>query len=163
MNKNETKDIGHRSKSRRRRNGESGVALVEVLVAVLILGVGLLGVAALQAMSSQMTNNAEQRTQAVLLAGDMLERIRANSAQDDGASYAGINVAPGAACVQNWQPAGGNVAANDISEWSNLLACLLPEASGTVAVNPGTRLVVVTIDWARQDAGGQPVVVRTVI
>lgn len=70
----------------------SGIALIEVLVAVLILAVGLLGMAAMQGVSTQMTNGAEQRTQAILLSADMMDRIRAN--RSNRMAYNNITVDP---------------------------------------------------------------------
>lgn len=56
---------------------DQGFSLIEVLVAVLILGVGLLGVAAMQVMSLQNATTSESRTQASLLANEVAERARA--------------------------------------------------------------------------------------
>ena len=136
-----------------------GIALIEVLVAVLILGVGLLGMAALQGMSTKMTNNAQQRTQAVMLSGDILERIRAN--RPARAAYAGININD-PNCNLNFAPGGGAVSANDIAEWTNLLGCLLPEPIATVNI-AANDVVTVTITWTSQADDSPPVVVRTVI
>jgi len=142
---------------------QSGIALIEVLVAVLVLAIGLLGMAAMQVQSSQMTNGAEQRTQAVLLTADIMERIRAN--RPNVADYDGIDVDPDdTACATDWAPVGGaTVSANDISEWSNLIVCLLPEGSGTVNINNATGEVTVVVDWEKADADGAAVTLRTVI
>ena len=56
----------------------SGFSLVEVMVAVLVLGLGLLGFALLQTMSVRFTQSANQRTQATNLAYDMLDQMRVN-------------------------------------------------------------------------------------
>lgn len=56
----------------------SGFTLLEVLVAVLLLSIGLLGLASLQAWGLRATGNATYRSQATLLANEMVERIRAN-------------------------------------------------------------------------------------
>lgn len=144
-------------------NKETGIALIEVLVAVLVLAVGLLGMAAMQVQSSQMTNGAEQRTQAVLLTADMMDRIRAN--RTNAANYNGISVDPSAtACATDYSPgATATVSANDITEWSNLIVCLLPEGTGVVTVDNATGEVVVTVDWTKADADGVAVTLRTVI
>ncbi|OEY66659.1 type IV pilus modification protein PilV [Marinobacter sp. X15-166B] len=145
------------------RRQASGIALIEVLVAVLVLGIGLLGMAAMQVQSSQMTNGAEQRTQAILLTADMMDRIRAN--RGNRADYDGVAVDPDATdCATDYAPAGGaTVSANDITEWSNLVVCLLPEGTGTVEVDNATGEVTVTIDWTKADADGVAVTLRTVI
>lgn len=64
-----------------------GFTLVEVLVAVLLLSIGLLGLASLQTWGLRMTGNAMHRSQAALFANDMAERIRANPAGTDGGFY----------------------------------------------------------------------------
>lgn len=56
---------------------KNGFSLIEVLVAVLILAIGLLGVAGVQVISMQNTSNANLRTQATIYAQDMAEQIRA--------------------------------------------------------------------------------------
>lgn len=142
---------------------QSGIALIEVLVAVLVLGVGLLGMAAMQVTSSQMTNGAGQRTQAVLLSADILDRIRAN--RSNRMAYDGINVNPDDVnCATDFVPNNAlSVSANDIAEWSNLIVCLLPEGTGTVNVDAATGVVTVVVDWDRQDEDGTPVNLRSVI
>lgn len=139
----------------------TGIALIEILVAVLILAIGLLGIAAMQVLSSQMTNGAEQRTQAVLLTADMMDRIRAN--RSNITLYDDIAVDPDdTACATDFALNGAaSVAQNDRAEWANLVVCLLPEGTGTVDVNG--NVVTVTVDWAKQDADGVAVTLRTVI
>ena len=65
---------------------QAGIGLIEILVTVLILGIGILGVASTQVVSLQMNTQSQSRSQAVLLAEDLLDRIRANP--DNIAGYA---------------------------------------------------------------------------
>lgn len=51
---------------------QSGVLLIEVMIAMLIFSFGLLGLAGLQAVSSQNSANAEERTRASMLANDIV-------------------------------------------------------------------------------------------
>ncbi|MDR1076866.1 MAG: type IV pilus modification protein PilV [Xanthomonadaceae bacterium] len=60
-----------------RRNAE-GFTLVEVMVAVLIMGIGLLSFALLQTMTVRFTQSANQRTQATNLAAELLDQMRTN-------------------------------------------------------------------------------------
>ncbi len=62
---------------------QSGFSLLEVMVALLILSIGLLGIAGLQVTSKRTNFEANQRTTATMLTRDMLERIRANPGQLD--------------------------------------------------------------------------------
>ena len=57
---------------------ERGFSLIEVLIAVIIFGVGLLAVASLQSVARKSSYEAVQRTTAVHLANSLLERMRAN-------------------------------------------------------------------------------------
>ena len=139
---------------------QSGIGLIEILIAVLILGIGILGVASTQVVSMQMNTQSQSRSQAVLLAEDLLDRIRANPTNP-----AAYSLAQGAAnngqCVTGFVPANGNVTADDIQSWDNSLACSLPAAQRTVAVNG--NVVTVTIDWDQNDPNANPVIVRTQI
>jgi type IV pilus assembly protein PilV len=57
---------------------QSGVSLVEVLVTVVVIAIGLLGIAAMQVLAKQTTYDASERSIAVQLANSLLERMRAN-------------------------------------------------------------------------------------
>ncbi|MCW5654098.1 type IV pilus modification protein PilV [Hydrogenophaga sp.] len=67
---------------KRSRGGrcQSGISLIESLVAMLILALGVLGLAGLQAGSLAHARNANARTAAVQMANDLLERVQTNPA-----------------------------------------------------------------------------------
>lgn len=67
-------------------NGQ-GFSLIEVLVALLVLSIGLLGLAALQTTGLKLNHQSYERTQAVLQAYDIIDRMRANRTS----ANAGIN------------------------------------------------------------------------
>ena len=67
------------------RRRQAGFTLVEVLVAMLVLAVGLIGLAGLQLASMKSNHSAYRRSQAAIAVYDLLDRIRA-----DPASFAGI-------------------------------------------------------------------------
>jgi len=113
-----------RSMSRSQR----GFTLVEVLIAVLVLAIGLLGLAGLQASSLRFNNDAQLRTQATLLAYDMVDRMRANRAQAADYDTGGFNSAN---CGDT---SGGSMAAQDTTDWLAQLDCLLPRGEGSIAV-----------------------------
>lgn len=58
---------------------QKGVGLIDVLIAVVIFSIGLLGLAALQTITKQSNYEAIQRTTAAMLAQDIMERMRMNS------------------------------------------------------------------------------------
>lgn len=129
---------------------QRGFSLIEVMVAILVLGVGLLGFAMLQTMNLRFTQSANYRTQATNLAYDLLDQMRAN--RNVANQYVAASFAPAAiadtACSR---PIGAlaTVAAN-ITRWQCQVARTLgPSASaGVTFVNGGD--VTVTIAWGDQ-------------
>lgn len=129
---------------------QSGLGMIEVLVAVVILSVGLLGMAALQVTSTKMTAQSQYKTQAILLAQDIVERIRANS---DNANNYGVNMDGSERCESDFAPGGGSVASKDRAEWVNSVRCLLPDGQGSVAINGAQQNINVILRWeTRTDA-----------
>ena len=59
-------------------NHQRGVGLVEILVALLVLAIGVLGFVALQYRSLEASAESTSRVQAITLARDLAERIRVN-------------------------------------------------------------------------------------
>ncbi len=98
---------------------QRGFTLIEVLITLLIIAIGLLGLAGLQMTSLQSQLEAYQRAQAVMLAEEMANRIRSNApAARAGAYTAGSSYGTAAqACDPNTQ----TTAAYDLCDWNNLL------------------------------------------
>jgi len=79
-----------------------GFSMIELLVAVLVMGIGVLGVTALQMVSLQNNRGALQRAEAVQLAYDMMDRVRANPAGNPpGSAYSGLDLAEGPPAAAN--------------------------------------------------------------
>ncbi|WP_077529110.1 type IV pilus modification protein PilV [Vreelandella utahensis] len=130
---------------------QSGLGMIEVLVAVVILAVGLLGLAAMQVTASQTTTQSAQKTQALLLAEDMIERVRAN--RSAAGSYDDVSVGSEDSCSLDYAPTAADVATNDINGWRNSVRCLLADGSGQVEVDTGASTVEVTLSWeSRKDS-----------
>ena len=127
------------------KKGQCGLGMIEILVALLVLSVGLLGLAAMQVTSTKMTSLSQQKTQAIILANDMIERVRAN--RGDAGDYDGIDAKSSDSCETDFTPPGGNVAAKDGAEWTNSLRCLLANGTGDVSVDTGDREVTVDMEW----------------
>lgn len=123
---------------------QSGFTLLEILVAMLILAIGLLGLAGLMTSSMRDNLSASHRTQATWMAYDMIDRMRANRVGAIAGSYA-TAMAAAAAC----SPAvpTGTVPAQDIAAWKSQLACVLPAGTGSIAVDTGTREATIVIRW----------------
>jgi type IV pilus assembly protein PilV len=105
----------------------AGFSLLEVLLAVFILSVGLLGVAGLQLTSKRSNQEAVQRTTATMLARDLAERMRANPGQravytDGGTRVMVSDVAPMAAVdCEGAECTPDNMALYDLYQWEQQL------------------------------------------
>ena len=108
------------------QRGQRGIGLIEVLIAVFILAVGMLGLANMQLAAKRASYEATQRSIATSLARDIVEKMRANP--DQLAAYvvtgigdeASLLATPGTNCSSTTcTPA--NLAAYDLSEWESIL------------------------------------------
>lgn len=119
------------------RNTQIGVSMIEVLVAIMILSVGLLGLAGLQSAGLTHNQSANSRSTASMLAYGLLDSMRANKVIAEGGAY---DIALGAS------PSGGStMTSQDINNWLNALAGSLPAGTGSVATVGGR--VMITIQW----------------
>ena len=107
--------------------GQSGVSLIEVLVTVVILSVGLLGVAAMQASSLQSGQAAYQRTQANTIASELADQLR---------------------CNRSIVLAGDPLP--DLDDWQALAADLLPAGGVNISNVDANGQVTVTVSWTDQ-------------
>ena len=130
--------------------------MIEMLVALVVLAVGMLGVASLFGISLHSGSSAITRMQAVNLATDLADRIRANRAAGDAPNnaYGGaaaINGCTGAAAV-SCTPA--QMAADDLYWWQRQLSRAIAggTATGTVVVTAGTpQAYTITVSWVEKN------------
>ena len=119
-----------------------GFTLTEVLISLLVLGIGLLGLAALQARGVKFNHDAGSRSEATLLAYQIMDQMRANRAQ--AAAYLGSpdssTCAPTTVSVQN-----------DINCWYAAIGQVLPAGTAQIA-STGTDTYDVTIKWQERGA-----------
>lgn len=120
---------------------QRGATLIEVLVAMVILAIGLLGLAGLQSVSVQSNQGAYYRSQATILANDMADRMRANRTAALAGSYA-LTTFP-APSTSN--AITGTPAQRDTGQWLNNLAATLPQGTGTIVTSG--KIVTLTICW----------------
>jgi type IV pilus assembly protein PilV len=133
-----------------RRHG--GFTLIEALVALLVISIGLLGVAALQMTSLRSNHASAMRSQATVLAYDIVDRMRANRAAALAGNY---NIALGAAGTA------GTVAGDDLVAWKQNISRTLPATDNAGTPQPADGAVVqngaiftVTIRWNDWDDSG---------
>jgi len=114
--------------------------LLEVLITLVILTIGLLGLAGLQTVSLQLNQGALVRSQASNLAYDITERIRANWP-----AAAAYNIA----IDEDAAASPSTLAESDLSEWREALAATLPDGTGSVEIV--ANRVTVVIRWLDSD------------
>jgi type IV pilus assembly protein PilV len=135
---------------------QKGSSLVEVMVALFVLAIGLLGVLAMQSKSMQYNQSAYVYSQAVYLANDMAERIRNNI--NNPASYIGTpsDTVPGTICSDNPCDAAA-LALWDKYIWNKNVKKSLPLGQGNIetvaaaGVVPAHLRVTVTFDDSRSE------------
>jgi type IV pilus assembly protein PilV len=117
-----------------------GFSLIEVLVTIVILLIGLLGLAGLQVRAFSVQMESYQRSQALTLLKDMANRIQSNGGTNNGTNAAayitatplgtgGTNPVSGGTCS-----AGTSIAAIDLCEWHNALLGAAETMGGTTNV-----------------------------
>lgn len=123
-----------------------GMTLVEVLVAVLILAIGLLGAAVIQLNALKYTDSARMTSQASFIAYDMLDRIRANSAADY--AWERSERAPASSAT-------ASVRDQDLHDFeANILGFAGESAKGSVSISANE--VTVSISWDDSRSANSP-------
>ena len=123
--------------------------MVEVLVAIVVLSIGLLGLAGLQTASLKANDSAYQRSQASIMANEILDRMRANAVglqagfyddpygggapTDPGCSASGCSVA--------------TMAQYDVYYWETALGNTLPSGQGAITGAGAGSIFTITVMW----------------
>lgn len=145
-----------------------GFSLLEVLVALLVLSIGLLGLALLQTTSLRMNTESYSRTQATILAYDIIDRMRVNSAAR--ASYDVTSTAAANSVISSFQSCKSTtckcdssecdptvLAQYDLGKWYEAQDKWLRGVSNAnrstvdVTVTPTSTTATVIIRWVEQD------------
>ncbi|MFV3412734.1 type IV pilus modification protein PilV [Pseudomonas nitroreducens] len=109
-----------------------GFTLVEVLVSVLVLGIGVLGLAGLQSVGISAGHSALQRSQASWLAGEMADLLRANPEAARSGAYDTTFADVAGGCPR---PTGSTRAQLDLNQWqADVCETLGGTGSGSVQV-----------------------------
>ena len=149
-----------------------GMTLIEVLVALLVLGIGVMGYAALQLRSVKMTEGTYDRSQAMAIAQDAMERIRANNTNDALLFYrgnawtTGTNTAPDQSCtITSAVPTSDDkctsvqVATEDIYQSRQMVETMLP--NGSISVQSCDKLTCVYVAWNQATAAPYDAAAKT--
>ena len=112
-----------------------GFNMLEMLTALLILSIGLLGVAILQARGQQFNYVAYIRTQSVFLAYDIMDRMRLNQtvAKNGGYEVDCANVSENMKNCNVGTCSPSELATFDTVQWCGLISTTLPEGQATIA------------------------------
>jgi len=125
------------------RKYQRGVGLIEVMVAVLILAVGVLGIAALQAVALKNSGSSASRTQAAIQVYSMMDIIRANR---DNISIYNTNI---------YAEGDGTGQPGTMMGWlDGLQTTVAPDAKGKVVCIADTMTCSVGVQWSDERATG---------
>lgn len=124
----------------------AGFSIMEVLIAMIVLAIGLLGLAALQAQGLRFNQDAYNRSQATGLAYDIIDRMRAN--RDNSVDY--VQADPGLVCDPSDN--GADLVEMDLSCWFDAVEAALPGAAAAIQANADPDYYDVTIRWVDREA-----------
>jgi len=144
-------------------SNQSGFTLLEVLIALLVLSIGLLGLAALQTTGLRSNQMASMRTLATQFTYDITDRMRSNPVGVANGEYVVARTTTPSSSIAPWT--GGTHALTDLTEWRANIANRLPEGTSEIALCDTTTAPacaevthIVTVYWneSRRDTSGLP-------
>ena len=114
-----------------------GFGFIEILVALLVISIGLLGLMVLQTKSLQFNNSSLQRTQAMILVTDIMDRMRANrlraiSTNDYVVSMESTPTASTDCESSTSTCSPSEMARHDVKSWREKIAAALPDGQGSI-------------------------------
>ena len=125
-----------------------GFTLIEIMITVLILGIGLLGLAGLQTKGLQYDHVAFMRSQAAIQVDDIIDRMRANVTEAQASTYdVAFNSTPGStADCSATTCTSATMGAYDLTNWKLTLAEVLPGGDGEITSVPSVNGFAPAID-----------------
>lgn len=146
------------------RRNQGGFTLLEVMIALVIFSIGLLGLAGIQAVSIENNNNAYMRTLAMQSAYDMADILRSSYDFNNNvdSTFDSVNTTLGSApgsCAQNGATlptcTTAQMAAYEIYDWKYHLSQLMPSGRGKVVRTGSVYEITVMWDEDRTGATGE--------
>lgn len=114
---------------------QQGFSLIEVLVALTIISIGILGVVGLQTNTQKVSRNAYYHSQAVIIMHDMSERMHANAVATRNKLYDSKKPLRSSTCHSNTGCSPKVMAQNDLYEWKTAIEQQLPQGHGVVCID----------------------------
>lgn len=129
---------------------QQGVSLIESMIALLVISIGLLGIAALQITAMKLNNSALHHSQSVWIAYDIADRIRANFGQFS--NYVGIDTnntyaqdCLTSACTST------QLITSDAQDWARQVQNL-PSGRGLIS-SPAASQILIKVMWDDEGTG----------
>jgi type IV pilus assembly protein PilV len=131
--------------------------MIEVLVSLVVLSVGLLGLAGLQTTQLQVNQSAYYRSQITILASDLMDRMRANKQGVANGAYDSLidgsnDDLEDPDCLTNGCTA-NQMAQQDAYDWNQQIATLLPGGNAVVTRSGSTTVFTITVMWDDDKSG----------
>ncbi len=145
------------------KHSQSGFTLLEVLIALLVLSIGLLGLAALQTTGLRSNQMASMRTLATQFTYDITDRMRSNPVGVANGEYVVARTTTPGILIAPWT--GGGLALTDLTDWRANISSRLPDGTSDITLCDTTTVPacaevthIVTVYWneSRRDTSVVP-------
>ena len=133
---------------------QSGIGMLEVLIAVLVVSIGFLGMAALQAKALSTNNSAMARSMATVASYSMLDAMRTDLTATEAGAYNTASPMAANACPAQ----GTSLSSVQLSQWCSQLGAALGATASTkgsiTCSNTGLCTITITFDDSRAGKAG---------
>lgn len=159
----------HRTTARRVRAQQHGFSLIEVLIALVVLSIGLIGMAGIQQAGVRNNHNALLHSQASMLAYEIADMMRSNKQEVEFGKYIvadGVFPSESSNCATSSLGTAINCSSQEMAtfhlkRWSEHLSQRLPQGSGSISCDGGGLVscpigstILIEVSWTESDIGG---------
>lgn len=134
-----------------------GFTLVELLVSILVAAIGMVGLLTMDMQSTRWIHSSYLRSQAILQAREMADRMMTNPAGVADGDYSNISGFPASpptcktsASTTTINCSAAQIASFDLNEWNTSIAQLMPTGAGSVS-SPVDGVFTITVSWQEID------------